>query len=76
VAEGVALEGEMTQGLAEIVSFRGRFADQAAAGQRVRARGSLERLLWHDRPETACLVVGRPGDYLLALDEPRQGGVV
>ncbi len=34
------LEGPRLTGLGEVVSFRGRFADQARAGQRVRARGS------------------------------------
>ncbi len=63
------LEGARVAGLSEAVSFRGRFADQARAGQWVRAYGALERVVWRERPETTRLVVGgRPGDYLLGLE--------
>jgi uncharacterized protein len=62
------LEGAPVANLGEVVSFRGRFADQARAGQRVRARGALERVVWRERAETTRLVVGgRPGDFLLGL---------
>ena len=55
--------------LAEVVSFRGRFADQARVGQRVRARGALERVVWRERAETTRLVVGgQSGDFLLGLE--------
>lgn len=58
----------------EIVSFRGRFADQARTGQRVRAVGTVERVIWRDRRETKRLVVGgRPGDYLLGLTTAGMG---
>ncbi|MEE4275363.1 MAG: nucleotidyltransferase domain-containing protein [Thermoleophilia bacterium] len=53
--------------LREIVSFRGRFADQAREGERVRARGTLERVLPRSGAPFARLVVGAPGDYLLSL---------
>ncbi|MEE4274289.1 MAG: hypothetical protein V2J16_00255, partial [Thermoleophilia bacterium] len=53
--------------LREIVSFRGRFADQAREGERVRARGTLERGLPRSGAPFARLVVGAPGDYLLSL---------
>ena len=63
------LEGPRRADLGEVVSFRGRFADQARAGRRVRARGTLERVVWRERPETTRLVVGgRPGDFLLGLE--------
>ena len=63
------LEGPRTADLGEVVSFRGRFADQARTGQRVRARGALERVVWRERPETTRLVIGgRPGDFLLGLE--------
>ncbi len=63
------LEGPRKTDLCEVVSFRGRFADQARAGQRVRARGALERVIWRERPEQTRLVVGgRPGDFLLGLE--------
>ncbi len=53
--------------LREIVSFRGRFAGQARDGERVRARGTLERVLPRSGAPYARLVVGAPGDYLLSL---------
>ena len=53
--------------LREIVSFRGRFADQARGGERVRARGTLERVLPREGAPFARLVVGAPGDYVLSL---------
>jgi len=63
------LEGPRVADLSEVVSFRGRFADQARAGQRVRACGTLERVIWRERLETTRLVVGgRPGDFLLGLE--------
>lgn len=68
VAGCVTQEGEAMEEVGEIVSFRGRFADQARVGERVRACGTLERVLWRDRPETTRLVVGRAGDYLVRAD--------
>jgi len=53
--------------LREIVSFRGRFADQARDGERVRARGTLERVFPRSGAPFVRLVVGAPGDYLLSL---------
>lgn len=51
--------------LREIVSFRGRFADQAREGDRVRAHGTLERVLPSAAPPYHRLVVGAAGDYLV-----------
>jgi len=63
------LEGARVADLREVVSFRGRFADQARSGQWVRAYGAVERVVWRERRETTRLVVGgRPGDYLLGLE--------
>jgi len=62
--------------LREIVSFRGRFADQARAGETVRARGTLEEVRARGTLEDAAprsgaaycrLVVGAAGDYLVSL---------
>ena len=51
--------------LREIVSFRGRFAEQAKRGEWVQARGTLERVLWaNGRTSIRLTVGGRPGDYL------------
>ncbi len=69
IGEPRFLEGPRMADLGEVVSFRGRFADQARTGQRVRACGALERVVWRGRPDTTRLVIGgRPGDYLLGLE--------
>ena len=69
IGEARYLEGARADDLREVVSFRGRFADQARAGQRIRAFGAVERVVWRDGRETTRLVVGgRPGDYLLGLE--------
>jgi predicted nucleotidyltransferase len=54
-------------GLREIVSFRGRFTDQARVGERIIARGNLERVIPQGQPAYHRLVVGgQAGDYMLA----------
>lgn len=61
------LQGVPTEDLREIVSFRGRFADQARSGEWVVARGELERVVPLQRPSYARLIVGgQPGDYLVS----------
>ncbi|RLC63599.1 MAG: hypothetical protein DRI48_08310, partial [Chloroflexi bacterium] len=61
--------------LREIVSFRGRFSDQARQGEWIVARGSLELVVPGDgSPHHRLVVGGRAGDYLAAVardaDEP------
>ncbi|GAB4254508.1 MAG: DNA polymerase subunit beta [Thermoleophilia bacterium] len=52
----------------EIISFRGRFAEQAKRGERVRARGRLERVIPRaGRPWWRLNVGGEPGDYLIPV---------
>lgn len=59
------LEGVRRASLREVVSFRGRFADQAKSGEWVLARGSLERVLQRGEHGVCRLTVGgHPGDYL------------
>jgi predicted nucleotidyltransferase len=69
--DDVTLEGCVARDdLLEIVSFRGRFSDQARAGERVGARGGLERVVPRSRPDYCRLVVGsHPGDYLVSLPD-------
>jgi predicted nucleotidyltransferase len=53
--------------LREVVSFRGRFTDQARVGERIVARGTLERVFPQGQPAYHRLIVGgQAGDYLLA----------
>jgi predicted nucleotidyltransferase len=67
VDDVVFVEGEAAAELLEIVSFRGRFADQARRGETVVAQGELETVISRDSNAYARLVVGgRPGDYLLS----------
>jgi predicted nucleotidyltransferase len=48
----------------QLVSFRGKFTEQVGDGDRVEARGTLERVEYGDR--TACRVMlGGKGDYLV-----------
>ncbi len=69
------LDGVRADDLHEVISYRGRFAEQARVGQRVRAYGALERAIWRDGHEALRLMVGsRPGDYLLGLEEDSAAG--
>ncbi len=70
LSEVRSLDGASAEDVHEVISYRGRFAEQARLGQRVRAFGALERVIWRDGRKTTRLVVGsRPGDYLLGLEE-------
>jgi predicted nucleotidyltransferase len=66
--EGVkTLEGNSSHRPHEVVSFRGRFAEQASRGERVFARGRLERAR-SDGSEYYRLVVGEgPTDVLRTI---------
>jgi len=60
------LEGPAVGDLTEIVSFRGRFCEQAWEGETIVAAGKLERV--HDRSGEVhhrLLVGGQPEDYLV-----------
>jgi len=62
------LDGSPVADLRELVSFRGRFSEQARAGEWAVARGSLERVIHRSEPIYHRLVVGgRAGDYLKAV---------
>ncbi len=50
----------------QLVSFRGKFTEQARDGDRVEAKGTLEKVEYGDR--TACRVMlGGKGDYLVPV---------
>lgn len=67
VGDVTFLEGGPVDGLREVVSFRGRFTDQAEKGGWVLARGGLERVVSPGRSSHHRLVVGgRRGDYLVS----------
>jgi predicted nucleotidyltransferase len=67
VEDVTLLEGPSVANLQEIVSFRGRFSDQARVGEWVIARGAVERVVSQTDPAYHRLVVGgQSGDYMLA----------
>jgi hypothetical protein len=67
VEEATFPDGPPVANLREIVSFRGRFSEQARVGEWAVARGSVERVIPRSGPAHHRLVVGgRAGDYLLA----------
>lgn len=53
IADAYSIKGEAIPEITEIVSFRGRFCEQACAGDTVRASGTVERVahqsghIWH-----------------------------
>lgn len=62
------VEGKAIQDVTELVSFRGRFSDQARAGEEAVAKGQLERVFYADGRTYHRLVIGgQRGDYLMAL---------
>jgi hypothetical protein len=67
-SETSTLDGVSVKELRQVVSFRGRFSDQAVRGEVIKARGRVERAApLHGGAAYYRLVVGgRRGDYLLA----------
>lgn len=60
------LDGPSVANLQEVVSFRGRFSDQARVGEWTIARGGVERVVSQaDRTYHRLVVGGQPGDYML-----------
>ncbi len=49
----------------EIASFRGRFCEQAREGERVRARGKLERVVTREGEVYHRLLLGGRGDFMV-----------
>ncbi len=60
------LKGKTPEPLTEIVSFRGRFCEQANRGERIIAKGKMERVLEPSRKEHFRLLVGnKPSDSMI-----------
>lgn len=49
----------------EIVSYRGRFCEQAWEGERITARGKLERVIGQDGKVHHRLLLGGQGDFMI-----------
>ena len=62
------LAGASIGDLRSVISFRGRFSDQAVRGEIIEARGRLERVrpLDQRRPHHRLVIGGRRGDYLVS----------
>lgn len=57
-------DGLEVGGLREIVSFRGRFCEQAKEGERVIAKGKLEKVAAREGEVYHRLLLGGPGDFM------------
>jgi predicted nucleotidyltransferase len=63
------LDGSEHARIAEIVSFRGRFCDQAHNGDSIVAQGKVERVMdfKKDREHLRLLIGNRPSDYMIVI---------
>ncbi len=60
------IDGWEVGDLREVASFRGRFCEQAREGERVIARGKLERVVAKEGKAYHRLLLGGPGDFMVA----------
>jgi len=69
VVSGVkTVEGAKVSLVKEIVSFRGRFCEQARKGETVIAQGKLEKVVEKDGAEYHRLVLGsKPSDFMIRI---------
>lgn len=66
VGDVTVVEGAPADRLGSVVSYRGRFADQAREGEWITARGTVERVVPAAGAPSTRLVVGAPGDFLIS----------
>jgi len=67
IDEVKVLEGTDISPLREIISFRGRFCDQARRGEMVIAQGKVEKVMERDGTEFFRLVLGaKPSDFMIS----------
>jgi predicted nucleotidyltransferase len=59
------LQGKNAQPVREIVSFRGRFCEQARNGQKVVARGTVESVRTKDGEYFHLILGNRPSDHMI-----------
>jgi predicted nucleotidyltransferase len=64
------VEGSTTEPIQEIVSFRGRFCEQARNGETVMAQGKLEKVQRKGAQEYYRLLLGnKVSDYMILTKE-------
>lgn len=66
IEEVVMENGSQQINVSELKSYRGKFTEQVKQGDRIRARGTLEKVNT-DVDSFYRLVLGRSGDYLLSV---------
>ena len=59
------LQGKCEEDPQEIVSFRGRFCEQARKGEEVVARGMIESVKTNDAEHFRLLIGNKPSDYMI-----------
>jgi len=60
------VDGKKVESIREIVSFRGRFCEQARRGEQIIARGKVERVQKLDEKEYFRLLLGnKPSDFMI-----------
>lgn len=67
VKDCVLLDAPCRHEVSELMSFRGKFTEQATEGDIVKARGTLEEVKFVDRT-VYRVVMGARGDYLLPIE--------
>jgi predicted nucleotidyltransferase len=59
------LQGNSTESPQEIVSFRGRFCEQARKGEKIVARGMIESVKTGDTERFRLIIGNKPSDYMI-----------
>jgi predicted nucleotidyltransferase len=64
-----SIEGVQVKDIREIISFRGRFCEQAKKGETIVASGKIEKVTRRDGCEWYQMVVGeRQDDYFMPIE--------
>lgn len=61
------IDGSKDQNIVEVVSFRGRFCEQARVGEQVIIQGKSEKILTSEGEHYRVLLGGSPSDYMISL---------
>ena len=61
------LDGNKVLNIIEVVSFRGRFCEQAESGESVIIQGKLEEVLTSEGNHYRVLLGGNPSDFMISL---------
>jgi predicted nucleotidyltransferase len=67
ISDVEVLEGVQVHQISEISSFRGRFCDQAVTGERIEARGKLEKVVGQSKTYYRLLLGNMLQDYMIRL---------